>query len=157
MKNIFQLIKRHKLLFLICLMAFVILVVMFYIFFSLFIGGNDPYGSRLKGISSVKISSSLKKDVVSSIKEHNEVEKAEVRVQGKIVYIHIYVKEGVAVATAKDIATKSLEKFSDEEKKFYDFGFLLKENKDDGYIVTGSKNIKSDIIVWIKGWGIYDE
>ena len=146
-KNI---IARHTLLFLICLLAFVVLVALIYIFCSLFVGGNDPYGDRLKGINDVKISNTLKKDVVSFLEGKDEVTKASVRVQGKIIYVHINVKEGVSLAKGKEIANSSLGKFSDEEKKYYDFGYFLKEDKDKGFVVTGTKNVKADGIAWIK-------
>ena len=146
-KNI---IARHKLLFLICLLAFIILIVMFYIFFSLFIGGNDPYGNRLKGINSVKISSKEKKEVASFLTEKDEIVDSLVRVQGKVVYVHIKLKEGIGLDRAKEIAQESLGKFSDKEKKFYDFEYFLYEEKDDGYVVIGNKNVRSESLVWIK-------
>ena len=55
---------------------------------------------------------------------------------------------------AKNIADESLSKFSDDEKKFYDFGFILRQEKEDGFYATGTKNSNSDHIVWIKGWGL---
>ena len=146
-KNI---IARHKLLFLVCLLAFIVLVVLFYIFFSLFVGGNDPYGDRLKGISKVQISNKKKSSVTSFLKEKDEVVDSSVRLDGKIIYIHIKTKEGVSLDRAKEIANESLGKFDDDEKAFYDFGYFLYEDKENGYVVTGNKNSKSDSIVWIK-------
>ena len=147
-KNI---IMRHKLLFLICFLAFVVLIILFYIFFSLFVGGNDPYGDRLKGIDKVKITEKFKKEVVSSLKEKDEVVDASVRVQGKIIYVHIVVKGDVSLDKAKEIANDSLGKFDDDEKKFYDFGYFLSQDKDGGFIAAGTKNSNSDHIVWNKG------
>lgn len=145
-----NIISRHKLLFLLCFLAFVVCVVLFYIFFSLFIGGNDPYGNRLKGINSVKITSKLKKDVTASLTSKDEVSDASVRVQGKIIYVHIYVKENVGLDTAKAIANEVLGSFDDDMKKFYDFGFFVKQEKENGFVATGTKNSNSDKIVWIK-------
>ena len=147
-KNI---IMRHKLLFLICFLAFVVLIILFYIFFSLFVGGSDPYGDRLKGINKVNITEKFKKEVVSSLKEKDEVVDASVRVQGKIIYVHIIVKGDVALDKARGIASESLGKFNDDEKKFYDFGYFLSQDKDGGFIATGTKNSNSDHIVWNKG------
>ena len=146
-KNI---IARHKLLFLICLLAFIITVVLFYIFFSLFIGGNDPYGNRLKGVSSVKITSEHKKEIKTFLEEKEEVKSASIRVQGKIIYVHITTNNGVSLEKAKAIAAETIDKFSDKEKKMYDIGYFLKEDKEDGYIVTGSKSTASPSVVWIK-------
>ena len=146
-KNI---IARHKLLFVICLLAFVVGIVLLYIFFSLFVGGNDPYGNRLKGISKVKITNKVKNETSSFLKEKEEVVDASVRVQGKIIYIHIKTKDGVSMDRAKEIANESLSKFDDDKKKYYDFGFFLYEDKEDGYVITGTKNSNSNDIVWIK-------
>lgn len=146
-KNI---ITRHKLLFLICLLAFVVLIVMLYIFFSLFIGGNDPYGNRLKGIDKVKISSKEKKEISSFLKDKEEVVDSSVRVQGKVIYVHIKVKEGIGLDKAKEMAQESLGKFDDKQKKFYDFEYFLYEDKEDGYVVIGNKNANAENIVWIK-------
>lgn len=147
-KNI---IMRHKLLFLICLLAFIVIIILFYIFFSLFVGGNDPYGDRLKGINKVKITEKAMKDVASSLKEKEEVVDSSVRIQGKIIYVHIVVKGDISLDKAKEIAGESLGKFSDDEKKFYDFGYFLSQDKDDGFVATGTKNANSDHIVWNKG------
>ncbi len=146
-KNI---IMRHKLLFLICFLALAVIIILFYIFFSLFIGGNDPYGDRLKGIKNVTITEKVKKDAASFLKEKDEVVDASVRVQGKIIYIHIKVKGDVSLDRTKEIANESLGKFDDKKKKYYDFGFFLSQDKDDGFIVMGTKNAKGDNIVWIK-------
>ncbi len=150
MKKKKNIIARHKLLFVICLMAFIIVIVLFYIFFSLFIGSNDPYGDRLKGISNVNISSKEKKEVQTFLEEKDEVTKSSIRIQGKIIYIHIKVKENITLDKAKEIANETLEKFEDKQKKYYDFGYFLTQDKEDGFVVTGTKNSNSDKIVWIK-------
>ncbi len=146
------LIMRHKLLTLICLMAFVVIVVMLYIFFSLFIGGNDKYGDRLKGIEKVKITVEDRNKVKEFIEKKEEVSKAVVRIQGKIIYVDIVFKDSVSVARAKEIAATVLDQFDKDEKAFYDIGFNLTQDKEDnkGFNVTGNKNAKLDSISWIK-------
>ena len=146
-KNI---IMRHKLLTGICLLAFIVIVALCYIFFSLFIGGSDPYGDRLKGIDKVKISEKELKGASTFLEEKEEVVKATARIQGKIIYVHITVKDGVSKDAAKGYANEVLGKFKDKEKKYYDFGFFAREEKDDGFVLTGTKNANSEGIVWIK-------
>ena len=159
MKNFFKsignLIRRHKLLFTICLCAFIIIIVMMYIFFSLFIGGTDKYGDRLQGIDEHKISNSDKEEVTSFLEEKEEVTTATMRTQGKIIYIHIEFKKEVSLDRAKEIANESLSKIEDEEKKFYDINFSLtqektEDNEENTFVVTGSKNSQLDHISWIK-------
>jgi len=50
MKKIFGLIKRHKLLFLLCFLAIIIVMFLGYIFFDAFISGDGVYGDP-KGLS----------------------------------------------------------------------------------------------------------
>ena len=54
MKKIKDLVSRHKLLSAICLLAFIVIIMMMYVFFNLFVGGSNKYGDRLKGIEKHK-------------------------------------------------------------------------------------------------------
>lgn len=155
LKSIKELMLRHKLLSIICFLAFIIIMIMMYIFFNLFVGGNDKYGNRLDGINKVSISSSEQKEVASFLEEKGEVTEASVRIQGKIIYINIIFTRDTSIDKAKEIATEVLDQFDKDEKAFYDIGyFLTQENLDDsedkGFYVTGSKNAKLDTISWIK-------
>ena len=155
MKGVKDLILRHKLLFSICLLAFIVIMILLYIFFSMFIGGNDKYGDRLKGIESVEISKSSLTEIAKKLKDQAGVEDASVRVQGKIVYINLVFSRETTLEHAKEIAIGSLEQFDDDEKKFYDFGYFLTQvgqegTEDKGFVVTGTKSAKTDSISFIK-------
>ncbi len=155
MKKIKDLILRHKLLSAICLLALIVIIMMMYVFFNLFVGGSNKYGDRLKGIESHKVEKKEQEEVVSFLKEKNEVNDASIRIQGKIIYIHIEYTRETSLDTAKAIATESLAKISNDEKKFYDIGYYLTQTSDDnsedkGFIVTGNKSNELDSISWIK-------
>lgn len=158
MKKFFRglgnLIKRHKLLFTICLLAFIIICLMVYVFFSLFMGGADKYGSRLKGIESHEVSKKEIKEVVSFLEEKAEVTSASMRTQGKIIYIHIEYTKETGLDKAKAIANESLTKIEDKDKKFYDIGFSLTQEKNEenktGFVITGTKSSQLEHISWIK-------
>ena len=155
MKKIKDLVSRHKLLSAICLLALIVIIMMMYVFFNLFVGGSNKYGDRLKGIESHKVEKKQQEEVVSFLKEKNEVNDASIRIQGKIIYIHIEYTRETSLDTAKAIATESLAKISDDEKKFYDIGYYLTQTSDDnsedkGFIVTGNKSNELDSISWIK-------
>lgn len=155
-RSIKDLILRHKLLTIICFLAMIIVVFLVVVFFDMFIGGNNKYGNRLKGIDDVVISSKLKKDVVSFLEEKEEyVDNASVRVQGKIIYINIVFTRKASLDKAKAIATETLAKFDEDEKEYYDFGYFLtqvevEDKEDKGYVITGSKNAKLESISWIR-------
>lgn len=155
MKKIKDLILRHKLLSAICFLALIVIIMMMYVFFNLFVGGSNKYGDRLKGIENHKVEKKEQEEVVSFLKEKNEVNDASIRIQGKIIYIHIEYTRETSLDTAKAIATESLAKISDDEKKFYDIGYYLTqvsdENQEDkGFVVTGNKSNELDSISWIK-------
>ena len=145
---------RHKILTVICFLAFVIVVVLFYIFCSVFVGGSDKYGNRLNGIEKVEFSDKDLDKIEDSISKSDEVEKVSVRLQGKIVYINIVYKSDVSVDKAKEIANGSLENFDEDELKFYDIGYILTQvSMDDenaGFKINGTKGPKTEGISYIK-------
>lgn len=159
MKKIFKkflaLLSRHKLLTIICFLALIATIVMGYVFFNVFIGGNSKYGDRLDGIEEVTISSKDKKEIASTLEEKEEVTSASVRVQGKIIYINIVFTRATSLDKAKEIAKSTLTSFDEDELKFYDIGYYLTqeevENKEDiGFVALGTKNAKLDNISWTK-------
>lgn len=152
LKKLKDLLLRHKLLSIICILAFIIIVMMIYIFFSIFVGGTNKYGNRLEGIKAVEISKSDLSSVKKKIESKDEVESSKVRLEGKIIYIDIKFKEDVKADDAKKIAKEILEEFDEDEQKFYDFEFILyqEKDKDKGFKITGTKGPKTDGISFIK-------
>ena len=109
----------------------------------------DEYGDRLDGIEKVQIKKSESDKLISEIKDLDQVKKVNYRLKGRLVYIEITFNEGVSVETAKEIAAKSLDNFTDKQKSFYDFQFILTcEKETEGYPELGSKHKSSDNIVW---------
>lgn len=151
-KGVGKLLWRHKLLSLICLCAFAIVLIMLYVFCSIFIGSSGKYGHRLDGIKEVQISKKELSSVTSSIKKSDNVNNASVRIEGKIVYVDIEYNKDTNKDKAKEIANEVLKEFSDDEKGFYDFEFILFQKTDDdkGFKLTGTKSPKNDKISWIK-------
>lgn len=147
-----DLVSRHRILSMICLLALVIIIILMYIFSSIFTSNGNNYGDRLRGIKGVEIAKSKLSSVSDKIKENGEVTKASVRVQGKIVYLDIEFNADTSLDKAKEIANSSLDNFSDKEKKFYDFEYILYQKKDDntGFKITGTKGPKTDGISFIK-------
>lgn len=147
-----DLVSRHRILSMICLLALVIIIILMYIFSSIFTSNGNNYGDRLRGIKDVEVAKSKLSSVSDKIKENSEVTKASVRVQGKIVYLDIEFNADTSLDKAKEIANSSLDNFSDKEKKFYDFEYILYQKKDDntGFKITGTKGPKTDGISFIK-------
>lgn len=113
---------------------------------------NDAYGSRLNGIENVQISSTHKNEVISFITEQENVDKATMNVKGKIIYLNIYLKGG-KVDDAQSIAIKILEKFTEDEKNFYDINYtfaLTEPNEESPFPIMGYKKSDKTIISWTK-------
>ena len=86
------------------------------------------YGTRLEGIDKVKITDKKKEELKEHFKDSSE--SITVRLQGRIIYLDVKVKEGVSVDTARELANKTLEKLSDDEKAYYDVQFIISNDKD---------------------------
>ena len=113
--------------------------------------GGSKYGDRLDGIEAVEINDIKKESLVNSIKEGKNVKDATVTITGKIIYIRIAFEAGADLDTSKSIAVKSLEQFSEEEKKFYDVHFTLVSEKTDtneGFTIMGAKNVNGTNLIW---------
>ena len=148
--SIWNLIKRHKLLTLICTTAIILIIIMSVFLFSFFVGGNDKYGTRLDGIEKVQITKKDKDNINSKLEEKEEVITSSTRVQGKIIYVNIKFKEGTKLEKAKEIADITLKHIDEKKLKFYDLGYFLTSEGEEGFNVTGTKNSKLDKISWNK-------
>ena len=142
MEKIFKWIKKNMGLFIVLLLTFI-----------LFVGNSSgTYGNRLDGINDVVISSETYDGVEKEIMDSGVVESASTRLQGKIVYTTIVLKSDTSLNKAKEIASLTLDNYSEEELSFYDFSYFLKWTKDEEEIVvTGNKHHKLDKISWLKG------
>ena len=113
---------------------------------------NDAYGNRLNGIESVEISKNHKEEIISFITEQETVDKASINIKGKIVYLNIYLSSG-KVDDAQALAIKILEKFTDDEKNFYDINYTFtKSNTEENssFPIMGYKKSDKTIISWTK-------
>ena len=151
MEKIKKWFKKNKGLSIVLLLTLILLIFIIVIFVKLLVGNSsDKYGSRLEGIYDVVISSETYDGVESEIKDTGLVENVSVRLQGKIVYTTIVLKSDTSKDKAKEIASNTLDNYSDEEKNFYDFSFFLKwEGEESDTVITGNKHSKLDSISWV--------
>lgn len=139
-----KVIKKYKELFIIGGLLLILLIIMVLIFGRMFVKtSSSTYGNRLKGISN--ISSKDNKKVTDKLKEFEEVDNAEIRIQGKIIYIHINYKKGTSIDKAKEIANGVPSLYSEKIIKDYDLGLFLIENEDDDketkeFLIAGTKH-----------------
>lgn len=153
MKKITKFLKEHRIFTMLMAIVVVCIVLIITVLVNVFYMGNgsNKYGNRLEGIKEVEISKSKQSDFENNIANNDKVKKADIRIQGKIIYITLEIDTGVKLEEAEGIALKSLDEFSDEEKAFYDFNFTLKQdstNNSDGFIISGAKNKNGTGLVW---------
>ena len=152
MEKIKKWINKNKGLSIIILLALVLFIIMIIIFAQLLIGGSsNKYGNRLDGIENVKISSDTYENVKLELQDSQVVESSEVRLQGRIVYTAIVLKDDTGIDKAKELASATLRNYSEDELDFYDFSFFLKwENEDGDKVITGNKHHNLETITWTK-------
>ena len=145
-------IKNNKGFSVIILLALVLVIILIIIFISLLkSNSSNKYGNRLDGIEDVKIATEVYDGVKEEVMATEAVEEVTTRLQGKIVYTTIILKEDTSVDKAKEIASNTLDNYSEEELGYYDFSFFLKWTTDDGdKVITGNKHHSMDSITWVR-------
>jgi len=145
-------IKNNKGFTVIIVLALVLVIILAIIFISLMKGNSsNKYGNRLDGIEDVKI----EKEVYDGIKEEvmatELVEEVSTRLQGKIVYTTIILKSDTSDSKAKEIASNTLDNYTEEQLKYYDFSYFLKWTTEEGNkVITGNKHCNMDSITWVR-------
>ena len=143
-------IKKHKTLTLI-LLIIIAVALAFFIFRDTinFDESTAVYGNRLEGIEEVEITKEQKDQVVAALKD--KADSTNVRVAGKLVNVIVNTKEEVTLAEAKEMGPAVLAIFTEEQKKFYDFQFLI-DNKanQEQFPIIGYMQHSRDSINWTK-------
>lgn len=145
--------NENKVLLVLGIILIICVVVVSIVALTYFYGGSDSvYGDRLKDAEKVKLSDKLFKEIESTLKENESVEKVSTITKGKIVYINISFTEGTLMDDAKTIANSVIELFNDDELNVYDIEFTitsLSTNEVVGYTLMGARNANgSGEIVW---------
>ena len=127
MEKLKKWINKNKGFAIICALAFILFIIMVVIFVRLLVGGSsNKYGNRLDGIDKVKISNEVYESVKEEVKDVEGVNDVSVRLQGKIVYTTIELSDSISADKAKEIAKNTLDNYTEDELKYYDFSFFLK-------------------------------
>lgn len=146
-----KIIKENKVLFVLAIIIFISLIAIVIGLLTYFYNKDgDKYGNRLDGIEKYSISKTIDEDIKSLYE--SGVDSVKVDIKGKIIYIIIYVNDGVSKNDARSYAIKALDKFTEEEKKFYDIHFTIdtknKSEETTMYPMMGSKHAGNNQVVW---------
>lgn len=107
------------------------------------------YGNRLNGIKDVLITDKRKDEVISFIKEDENILDVSIKIQGKIINISIKSSnEKNTIDVMKEKVADVISKFSKEEVNYYDFQVFIK-NEDANYNLIGYKNKNKEEISWV--------
>lgn len=147
MKKFFKENKVFVIMMLIVLVCLIIIGSLLLVYF--YQGKNEnPYGNRLNDVENVKITPTETADIEHKILENKEVEAIKIEVYGKIIYLNYTFVAGTKLDAAKSKAILSLDEFSEEIQKLYEFQFSIKENADAGFITSGAKNSTDETVIW---------
>lgn len=150
MKKFFNFISKNKLVIILIIVLIAVAIVGF-ISMKAFLYPDDEtlvYGDRLDGIEEVAITDEKINEVISKIKENENVIEANINIQGKIINISIKsTNEENTIEVMEELSSSLLENFSKEEIAFYDFQFFIK-NEDANYNLIGYKSKISETISW---------
>ncbi len=128
------------------LVAFVIIVVIFF-----YGSSKDVYGTRLDNLKDLPITEELKNDVTDTFKSEPLVNKIVINVKGANIFVNVTCDDGLKVDTAKKLAESTIALFSESLLGVYDIEFNINNvvNKEDKYLIVGTRNANSDgKIVW---------
>ena len=152
MEKVKKWFKKNKGLSVVLLLTLILLIFIIVIFVKLLVGNSsNKYGNRLEGIEDIKIEQDTYNSVESEVMDTELVEDVSVRLQGKIVYTTIVLKSDTSKDKAKEIASNTLDNYTEEELKYYDFSYFLKwEGEESDTVITGNKHSKLESITWVK-------
>lgn len=106
---------------------------------------SDPYGKRLQNIEKYQADKEIK-EMEKFYEDSKKVTKANVRLQGKIIYVTVEMEDSVKNEEIQNIATKSLDKLTEDQKNYYDIQFIFTRPKLAPYL--GSKSSSKTLITW---------
>ena len=140
--------KKHKTIILGLLMVVAVVAAVFILKDTInFDEGTAYYGNRLDGIDEVKVTNDQKKAIEEAIKD--SIESVKVRVSGKLVNIIIETLPEKSLADAKALSNPVLAVFTEEQKKFYDFQFLISNSENlSQFPIIGYMQRSRDSVNW---------
>ena len=146
--------KKHKQDNIILLVLIGILVVCFIVicllFYKYFYAGisETKYGDRLDGIEEHVLKDNLVDEIKKLYTENKEVGEIKVNTKGKVIYINMDFVESVKVETAQSLAIKALDVIGEENLKYYEVQYIIKNKDNENFPIFGSKNANSLKVVW---------
>lgn len=153
MKKIKKFYHENRVFAILMIVAIICVFIMLIFFLNYFFMGvtKNKYGSRLNVIENITVSKKEQEEVKKMLVESDLIESAEIKIVGRIIYIHIECTDKATLVDAEGQAVLALENFTDDVKNVYDIHITLnQEKKDDieGFTIMGAKNKGNVNIIW---------
>lgn len=152
-------IRKHKLLIGLSLLFVVILAVIIIWLINVSVENEtDKYGNRINGIENVQIANSKVDEIKNTILTNTQINKIIYRLDGKLIKFFIEIKKDTEEINIENILSTIIEKFNDEERKFYDFQiFITSEEKKEPYPIIAYKHRNNEVFTITKKEGSNNE
>ena len=138
--------KENRVLLMLFIVLFVCFIAILSVCLTFFYNRNvTEYGNRLDGIENYPITTKFKESFENKVLENEHVEKVKITIKGRMIYLHIDFDSEIALEEAQNVATASLENFSEKYLGFYDINYVLVS---DNFTMLGAKTTKIDYISW---------
>lgn len=147
MEEIKKFVKEHKKGCTIGGIAFLVLILVFFIFIVFPPLGNNNYGNRLDNESNYKVSNSKIDDIKDTISKEDGVNKITYHKEGRVLNFTIKLEDGIVLDTAKKYAEEITSKLSKKNLKYYDVQVFL-DGKDESYPIIGYHSKGSEEFSW---------
>ena len=131
----------------ILVVCFIVICLLFYKYFYAGIS-ETKYGDRLDGIEEHVLKDNLVDEIKKLYTENKEVGEIKVNTKGKVIYINMDFVESVKVETAQSLAIKALDVIGEENLKYYEVQYIIKNKDNENFPIFGSKNANSLKVVW---------
>ncbi len=147
MKKIRNVWEENKVLLVLALILIACIVIILVVSITFFYGtSKSVYGNRLDITNKVPLNDKIFTEIKDTLEKEESVTSVKTTKKGKIVYINIDYKDDTKMDSAKSIAEKALELFSEDELAVYDIEFSI-HTKD--YSLMGARNADgSGSTVW---------
>lgn len=152
MKKIKNLWNQNRVLFMLFVIVIICAILILGVFINYFFGSSkSSYGERLKGINEVEVTEEVKNNFLNKMKEEELIQDVTLKIKGKIIYISMTFNEEASLVEAQSKALASLSLFEQKYLDFYDFHYTLKGNKtekNEGFLLMGSRNVNGSGLIW---------
>ena len=154
MKNIKKFYKEHRIFSILMAVVIVCVILLCTLLIQCFYSGNkDKYGDRLDDISKYEIKEERFDAIEKEMSSQKDVESIKIYRTGRIIYTELKFKKNSETdkLKAQNYTINILDKFSTEEKAYYDFHFELEKEQtetSEGFLLQGCRNSNGSGLSW---------